>query len=127
MAYLDRGYGACPLQRPDAAECIAGTLRHFDGVRYTLGSFVVMSNHVHLLICLIGTTLLEEQCRSWKKFSARSLNRLLGTRGRFWQEESFDHLVRSPEQFDHFRRYIAENPVKAKLPQGSFLHWARPM
>jgi hypothetical protein len=33
----------------------------------------------------------------------------------FWQDESFDHWVRSPEQFDTIRAYIENNPVKAGL------------
>ena len=125
MNYLDRGYGACPLRRPDAAQCVASALSHFDGDRYTLGDFVVMPNHVHLIVCLHGATEVEAQCKSWKTFSAGRLNRLLGRRGRFWQEESFDHLVRSPEQFEHFRRYIADNPLKANLKPGEFLHQAK--
>jgi hypothetical protein len=39
----------------------------------------------------------------------------LGQAGRFCQQDGFDHLVRSVEQFDHFRRYIARNGIKAKL------------
>jgi REP element-mobilizing transposase RayT len=86
-----------------------------------------MPNHVHLLVCLLGTAEIEAQCRSWKKYSAGQINRLSGHSGRFWQEESFDHLVRSVEQFEHFQCYIAENPKKARLPKGEYLHWQRPM
>jgi type I restriction enzyme R subunit len=126
MAYLDRGYGACPLRDPRAANVVAGALRHFDGDRYWLGDFVVMPNHVHVLVCLIGSTGLEPQCDSWKSYTAREISRLLGRRGRLWQAESFDHLVRSPEQFDYLRRYIAENPEKAHLQHGDYLHYVRP-
>jgi type I restriction enzyme R subunit len=126
MDYLDRGYGACALRNQPAAELVAGALRHFDGDRYHLGDFVVMPNHVHLLVCLLGATEIEAQCQSWKKYSAGQINRLLGRSGRFWQEESFDHLVRSPEHFERLERYIAENPAKAGLPEGEYLHWVRP-
>jgi type I restriction enzyme R subunit len=126
MQYLDRGHGACELRDPRVAELVASALRHFDGARYELGDFVVMPNHVHLLVCLLGVTEIEAQCRSWKKFSAGQINRLLGRRGRFWQEESFDHLVRSAEQFERLQRYIAENPAKARLRDGEYLHWVRP-
>ena len=125
MEYLDQGYGACPLRETDAAQIVANTLSHFDGDRYHLGDFVVMPNHVHVLVCLLGTIELESQCTSWKKYSATKINRLLNQRGRFWQEESFDHLVRSPEQFDYLRRYIRENPIKAGLPAGAYLHRVR--
>jgi menaquinone-specific isochorismate synthase len=69
-----------------------------------------MPNHVHLIVCLLGTTKIEAQCTSWKHFSAREINRTLGTKGRFWQEESFDHLIRSSAQFAAIQRYIADNP-----------------
>jgi putative transposase len=125
MEYLDRGFGACVLRRPDFARIVADSLAHFDSERYHLDCYVVMPNHVHLLVCLLGQTEIESLCRSWKKFSATQINRVLGNRGRFWQEESFDHLVRSPQQFDALRIYVAENPIKAKLRAGEFLHYAR--
>jgi type I restriction enzyme R subunit len=71
-------------------------------------------------------TEIETQCRSWKSFAAREINRKLSRRGRFWQEESFDHLVRSLEQFEALQRYIADNPKKAHLSSGEFLHYTLP-
>ena len=118
---LDRGLGECVLRDPELAKIVADSLTHFDGVRYHLGDFVVMPNHVHLLVCLRGTTEIEDVCESWKHFTATEINRHLGRRGRFWQEESFDHLVRSPEQFRRFQLYIAQNPVKAGLAAVDFL------
>jgi type I restriction enzyme R subunit len=126
MEYLDRGHGHCILRHPEIATIVAEALRHFDENRYDLGDFIVMPNHVHLLVGLRGTTKIEEQCRSWKRFTARRINETHGSKGRFWQEESFDHLVRSPEQFDYLRRYIAENPRNAGLAPGEYLHWVRP-
>jgi len=123
MAYLDCGYGACVLKRPELAGIVAANLRHFDGKRYRLGDFVVMPNHVHLLACLLGQTDLQKQCYSWKKYTATRINHALRRRGRFWHEESFDHLVRSPEEFDHLSRYIIENAKKAHLKEGEYLLW----
>lgn len=121
MEYLDCGYGACVLRVRKLAEEVASALRHFHGDRYELGDFVVMPNHVHLLVCLRGTTEIQKQCNSWKHFSAGKINKLLGVSGRFWQEESFDHLVRSPGQFEKYQIYIAENPLKANLQSGDYL------
>jgi putative transposase len=125
LEYIDRGYGQCVLKRPELAEAVARSFRHFDGQRYHLGDFVVMPNHVHVLVCLLGDTELESLCYSWKKFTAGAINRVLGRKGRFWQEESFDHLVRTPEQFDYLRRYIANNSRYAALSAGEYLHWTR--
>ena len=121
MNYLDRGYGACALRDERLAKIVAKSLRHFDGVRYRLGDFVVMPNHVHVLVCLLGEVEIEPQCKSWKRFTAKEINGVRGAVGRFWQEESFDHLVRSVAQFEYLQRYIAENPNKARLPTGEYL------
>jgi REP element-mobilizing transposase RayT len=125
LEHLDRGHGECVLRRPDLAAIVAENIRHFDGERYILADFVVMPNHVHLLVCLLGATDIEGQCSSWKKYTATKINKALGQHGRFWHEESFDHLVRTPDHFAYFRRYIADNPNTARLHQNEYLHWSR--
>src|SRR5262249_10657565 len=98
------------------------SLFHFDGERYWLADFIVMPNHVHLLVCLLGDTEIDRQCYSWKKYTAGAINAALGRRGRFWQEESFDHLVRGADEFDRFRFYIAENGSRAGLRESEYLY-----
>ena len=110
MENLDKGLGACVLRRPELSKIVADSLLYFNGDRYHIGDFVVMPNHVHLLVCLLGDTDLLKQCHSWKKFSAGKINKVIGKTGRFWQEKSFDHLVRSPEQFCAIQQYIRKNP-----------------
>ena len=126
LEHLDKGHGACVLRRRELADIVANSLRHFDGERYLLGDFVVMPNHVHLLVGLLGTTEMEAQCYSWKKFTATQINRERKQTGEFWQSESFDHLVRSPEQLERFQRYIADNGSEVGLRDGEYLHWRRP-
>jgi hypothetical protein len=67
MAYLDRGYGKCVLRDQQVANIVAAALRYFDDDRYHLGDFIVMPNHVHLLVCLVGDTEIEAQCHSWEE------------------------------------------------------------
>ncbi len=114
LEFLDKGYGACVLKRPELSKIVADSLFYFNGDRYYIGDFVIMPNHVHLLVCLLGDTDLLKQCSSWKRFSAGKINKVLGQTGRFWQEESFDHLVRSPEQFCAIQQYIRDNPKNLK-------------
>jgi putative transposase len=122
---LDAGHGECVLKRPDMAEIATGALRFFDGQRYVLGDFVVMPNHVHLLVGGMAREAMLKQVESWKKWSALKINEALGRSGRFWQDESFDHLVRNEASFAKFSQYIAENPAKAKLRKGEYLAWQR--
>ncbi len=122
---LDEGHGQCVLRRADLAEIVSGALRFFDGERYELGDYVVMPNHVHLLVGGMARNAMLKQVESWKKWTATKINAALGKTGRFWQDESFDHLVRSEASFVKFRQYIEENPRKAKLRAGEFVWWKR--
>ncbi|HEX5444385.1 MAG TPA: transposase, partial [Pirellulales bacterium] len=110
------------------AECatiVSKSLRHFDGQRYVLLDFVIMPNHVHLLAAFPGEDVMLAQCESWKHYLATQINRRLGRKGRFWEQDAFDHLVRSDEQFTYLRRYIAENPRNARLGPAEFQYYSR--
>jgi len=121
--FLDDCHGECLLRQPELAAIVARGLLHFDGDRYEMGDFVVMPNHVHLLVQFLAPDQLKKQGRSWKKYMAVEINKSLGRRGHFWQGESYDHLVRGPEEFLHYREYIASNPLKAKLKSGEYWHY----
>ena len=123
--HLDDCHGECVLQRPPLAEIVAKSLRHFDDERYELTDFVVMPNHVHILAAFPDEAGLLRQCDSWKHFTATQINRALQRKGHFWQDDGFDHLVRSVEQFQYLRKYIAENPRRARLAPGSYVHYTR--
>ena len=114
--YLDRGVGACELRRPEIADMVADALRHFHGQRYLLDDWVIMPNHVHLLIWPMPNHNLSEILQSRKRHTGRQANRMLGRTGSpFWQPESYDHWVRDDEEKARIRRYIRNNPVKAGL------------
>ncbi|MFO1062536.1 MAG: transposase [Pirellulales bacterium] len=120
--FLDTCHGACRLRNPSLAAIVEKSLLHFDGERYELGDFVIMPNHVHLLASFPSCEDMKNSCDSWMHFTARKINIACGTRGKFWQQEPFDTLVRSPEQYDYLRQYIRDNPIKAKLRNGEYLH-----
>ena len=123
LRWLDAGYGECILSRPDVRELIVDTLRHFDGQRYRLADWVIMPNHVHVLLSPLGDRTLSGILHSWKSFTAQAINRLLGRQGPVWQKESFDHIVRNPESFERIARYIQDNP-KSLQPDTFSLHKA---
>jgi REP element-mobilizing transposase RayT len=124
-ACLDECHGACVLRRPELAQVVADSLHHFDGQRYFLTDFVVMPNHVHVLVAFPSAEQMLAQCDSWKHYTAVKINWVLQRRGRFWEPDAFDHLVRSAEQFEHLRRYIQDSPANARLRQGEFIHYSR--
>jgi putative transposase len=115
--HLDRAaFGPVWLEQPSIADCVAQTIVAAEAERRicTVHAFVVMPNHVHLL-----TTPAEplREVTQWiKGVSARRANQLLNRTGEpFWQDESFDHWIRSVGEFEKIRRYIAQNPVRAGL------------
>jgi len=111
---LERGRGECLLARPEAAEVVAGALRHFDGERYDLGPWVVMPNHVHVVVRLREEPL-GRILHSWKSFSAHRINAALGRTGPVWLREYFDRMIRSRSALLSIAAYVHENPVKAGL------------
>jgi hypothetical protein len=73
-----------------------------------------MSNHVHLLVTP------HVPSRKWlgplKGFTGHEAIRMLGLKDRpFWQDESYDHLIRSDEESARVKHYIEWNPVKVGL------------
>ena len=120
-SYLDKGQGECLLRNPALAAIVAESIDKFDGERYDLDSYVVMPNHVHvLLMCRVGWTL-RRVAQTWLSFTSRRINKVTNRSGHFWQSEPFDHLVRSERQFLYLRKYIQDNPVRARLREGEFL------
>jgi REP-associated tyrosine transposase len=122
--HLDALHGACVLRRGEFARIVADSLVHFDGERYVLTDYVVMPKHMHLLAAFADEEAMLRQCESWKRFTALGINRALGRKGRFWQQDAFDHLVRSVEEFEHYRNYIADNPIRARLSSDEFITYS---
>ena len=87
----------------------------FDGERYAMHAWVIMPNHVHALFTPARDRSLSDIMLSWKSFTSRKANELLGRSGRFWQEDYFDRYVRDEAHYGDVRAYIENNPVKAGL------------
>ena len=124
--YLDQGIGACLLGDSKNAATVASAFHHFDHIRYLLHAWVIMPNHVHLLLSLGETVDLGETVASWKRFTATKINRLVHDTGSVWQKDYFDRLIRDWDHFINVARYIRRNPIKAKLPAGSFATYEAP-
>ena len=104
------------LRQPAVADQIVEALRYNAGIlrHYELHAFVVMPNHVHTL--LTAAVPLPKLTKSLKGITAKRANAVLGLTGKpFWQEESYDHVVRDKEEFEKIWSYIEENPVRAGL------------
>ena len=112
---LDRGWGACWLNREPIAKLVENAFLAFDGQRYRLHAWNIMPNHVHVLFNVMPDTSLGTIVGSWKRFTARKANDQLGRTGAFWQTEYWDRFIRNEAHFFATEGYIDQNPVKAGL------------
>ena len=114
--FLGRGVGECHLRRPEIADMIAEALRPFHEEQYMLDDWVVMPNHVHLILWPMPNFTLSKILKSRKRHTARRANLMLGKTGEtFWQRESYDHCIRNDEEKSRIRGYIRMNQVNARL------------
>ena len=138
--FLDGGAGECVLQNPVAANILAERLLADHGTLYVLHAFVIMPNHVHVVLTISPDIRLAPLVKTLKGGSSLSINRAIRRTGRLWQPDYFDRLIRSDEHFRRTVEYVHWNPVKARLvvdPKSypfstdhprfeSALRWARP-
>ena len=113
--YLDQGYGGCALKDARVAAMSQQSLLHFDGRRYWLSAWVVMPNHVHILLRPNAHWSLSEIMKSFKSYTSHEANKILGQHGQFWIEDYFDRYVRNEKHFASAIAYIENNPVRARL------------
>jgi putative transposase len=106
------------LQRADVAQIVVDGIRRGAETGYALHAWTIMPNHVHLLIT--PQIDVPRLMRSLKGSTARYGNQLLGRIGTpFWQDESYDRLVRDPAEFRKIENYILQNPVRAGLARSA--------
>ena len=104
------------LCQPALAEMVVEAIHHNASVlhHYVLHAFAAMPNHVHSL--LSPSVPLPKLTKLLKGITAKRANEMLALTGcPFWQEESYDHLVRNEREFERIRLYIEHNPVRAGL------------
>lgn len=115
QGWLDRGWGACLLSDFRVAAIVEDVPLHDDGHSYILLAWVVMPNHVHVLIEATQGGSLPEIVQGWKGISARRANALLGRQGSLWQSGYYDRFIRDLDHFERAVLYVHNNPVKAGL------------
>ncbi|MFZ0887587.1 MAG: transposase [Candidatus Binataceae bacterium] len=90
----------------------ADTLRYSDGSLYQLAGYVVMNDHVHVVVAPIAGRRLEAIVQAWKSYTAHRFT-LEGSRtGAVWQDEYFDRVLRSEMELTEKLEYILGNPFR---------------
>jgi REP element-mobilizing transposase RayT len=107
---LDAGHGSCVLRRPQLAQLVSDALKFHDGVRYDLIAWCVMPNHVHVIVAPANGHDLARIVRTWKSYTARSINSELNQSGTLWLHDTYTHIIRSEAELLRQVRYVLANP-----------------
>ncbi len=113
--YLDQNYGERWLSDARIATLFQNSILHLDGKKYRLIAWVIMPNHVHILIETLPGYSVAEIMQTLKSFTSHEANKILERKGSFWFKEYFDRYIRNARHYNATVRYIEENPVKARL------------
>ncbi|PCJ56900.1 MAG: transposase [Planctomycetota bacterium] len=117
--YLDAGHGSCILKIKDIADLIFENWNHFNGKRYDLISYVIMPNHIHILIKIYEKEQLGKIIHSWKSYTSKKIKKYLNINGKDssvgWKDNYWDRYIRDTAHYQHAINYIHQNPVKAGL------------
>jgi REP element-mobilizing transposase RayT len=113
--YLDQGIGSCYLRQTEIAEIVEENLLRFADVKYKLHAWVIMPNHMHILLRPLEGYSLSEIVHSCKSYTSTQANKVLNRTGKFWFPEGFDRFIRDYDHFEKAFNYIERNPVKAGL------------
>lgn len=118
---LDEGDGLCAMRNPTVANIVANAIRFWKDKRYRLFAWVVMPNHVHVVMKVFPGEKLAAIVHSWKSFTAREANRALQRRGEFWEREYYDHLIRNEDELERAVGYVLNNPNAAGLTRWKWI------
>ncbi|MFC1719031.1 transposase [Candidatus Poribacteria bacterium] len=129
---LDQDRSIKWLPEPRISSIIRDNIYHHAGTKYSLWAYVIMPNHVHVVLqpSEVWTKRFEQDdgrkaqyekgslsaiLHSLRGYTAREANKILCRTGKFWQGAAYDHWVRDNDELQRIIRYVEKNPVQAGL------------
>ena len=106
-------YGSCCLNNPHAAKIVIDAWYFYAGDWYDLYEWVVMGNHVHVLIRQYEGHRLGDIVGSWKSYTSKKISFLLNLPQPIWREGYWDRMIRDEGHFEKAKQYILNNPQKS--------------
>lgn len=119
-----RLHSARPPLEPAERTIVCDAIEHFNKKRYSLLAYVVMDDHVQVLVSVAEGYTLEKILHSWKSFTAHRLRHNFSCPQTVWQEEYFDRIVRGTGELRRAMEYIANNPAK-RWPEIEGYQWMK--
>lgn len=109
-SWLNNGHGNCILGNANVRQIVVGALRHYNFKEYLLHSFIIMPNHLHILLSPLTEKPINTVIGRIKGFTSFKIKKLLGIDSEIWQQGMFDRIVRSDDEFKKYVDYIRNNP-----------------
>lgn len=110
----------CDNLNEEERTAVASAIEFFNNKRYWLLAYVVMDDHVHVLVRVSPEYSLEKVLHSWRSFTAHQFVRENHRIAPVWNQESYDRIVRDKDELDGFLQYIADNPTKRWPDQNEY-------
>jgi REP element-mobilizing transposase RayT len=112
---LDKSHGRCILRVPLIANTVLCSILLRDSISHDTLAWVIMPNHVHVLLRQRKDFQLSKVVKQIKAGSAFNIRKIMGIQGPVWQRGYFDRFIRNPEHLRKTVSYIHQNPVRARL------------
>jgi REP element-mobilizing transposase RayT len=113
--------GSKPLT-PAERDIVAGAVSYFDSNRYQLYAYVVMDDHVHVILRPLKDHQLSKIIQSLKSYTTKQLWESAERRGAVWQKDYFDRIIRSESDLLEKMQYVLNNPAK-RWPGNNDYKW----
>ena len=107
---------------PTERDLVVDALRFFNGLRYYLSAYVVMNDHVHVIVKPADDIALSSITHSWKSYTSHQMCRNHDRSSPVWEPESYDHIIRDGIEFRHLSDYVRNNPKK-RWPHTTDYRW----
>ncbi|MCP4570437.1 MAG: transposase [FCB group bacterium] len=113
-------YSRKPILVDNSDLLISALNKYQEILKYDLLAYVIMPDHIHLLIDCKGNNLSTIMQRIKLSFSRRYRDRLSIKSQRVWQPRFWDHIIRDQSDMNRHIDYIHFNPVKHALADSPF-------
>lgn len=116
--YEDSGYGACYLKNSMIYDIVKNSFLFYDGRKYDLIKWVIMPNHIHIVIKQKPGVSLPTIIQNWKSYTSSEANKILNRKGEFWMDNYYDTYIRDDEHLEAVIKYIDKNIALLEKIQG---------
>ena len=120
--WSDKGLGSCILRFQEVSSIVESTMKYRDGTIYELTDYVIMPNHIHVLVKMTDDVKVESILQEWKSVSSHRIRKLLGANWCGWMKNYHDRMIRNEEHLNNVISYIYSNYIHGGVKIGGKIY-----